>query len=391
MSAGAPLPLAGLRVVDFSRLLPGPYATLALADLGADVIKIEAPEGGDYLRWMPPLSGEVSHAFSALNSGKRSLAVDLKAPAGAALVAALAARADVVVESFRPGVMTRLGLGYDALSAVNPGLIYCALSGFGHDGPYAAEAGHDLNYASLAGVIGLGGPVDRPPALPPAQIADYGGSLWALVAVLSALHARHRSGEGAFLDVSMTEGALSFLTASLAPLIAGAGAAPQRGADLLTGGQPCYDVYATADGRYFGIAPLEPKFWASFCKAIGRPEWLKRQYGDAALRGDLEALFASRTRDAWEHALAWAGACCQPVLVPDELAEHPLHVARGNVLTDAAGHRRLRTPARPRAAAPPGPAPRLGEHSRAIALELGFDDADVARLVAAGVLLDGAG
>ena len=166
MSAGAPLPLAGLRVVDFSRLLPGPYATLALADLGADVIKIEAPEGGDYLRWMPPLSGEVSHAFSALNSGKRSLAVDLKAPAGAALVAALAARADVVVESFRPGVMTRLGLGYDALSAVNPGLIYCALSGFGHDGPYAAEAGHDLNYASLAGVIGLGGPVDRPPALP---------------------------------------------------------------------------------------------------------------------------------------------------------------------------------------------------------------------------------
>lgn len=391
MRAGVPLPLAGLRVIDFSRLLPGPYATLVLADLGADVIKIEAPEGGDYLRWMPPLTGKFSHAFSALNSGKRSLAVDLKAPAGAALVAALAARADVVVESFRPGVMERLGLGYDALSVVNPGLIYCALSGFGQDGPYAAEAGHDLNYASLAGVIGLGGPADRPPALPSVQVADYGGSLWSLVAILSALHARDRTGEGAFLDVSMTEGALGFLTASLAPLIGGAGAAPPRGADVLTGGQPCYDVYATADGRFFGVAPLEPKFWASFCEAIGKPDWLKRQYGDAALRKDLVALFATRTRDAWEEALAWAGACCQPVLAPDELADHPLHVARGNVLTDAAGHRRLRTPTRPRDAAPPGPAPLLGQHSRAIALELGYDEADVARLVADGVLMDGAG
>lgn len=388
MTAGAPLPLAGLRVVDFSRLLPGPYATLVLADLGAEVVKVEATEGGDYLRWMPPLTGEVSHAFHALNSGKRSLAVDLKAPAGAALAAALVARADVVVESFRPGVMDRLGLGYDALSAANPGLVYCALSGFGQDGPYRDVPGHDLNYASLAGVIGLAGPADRPPAVPPVQIADYGGSLWALVAILSALHARKDTGRGAFLDVSMTDGALGFLTASLAPHIGGAAAPPPRGADVLTGGQPCYRVYATSDGGHFGVAPLEPKFWGAFCAAVGHPDWLKRQYGDPALEGELVALFASRTRAEWEETLAFAGACCQPVLRPDELASHPLHVARGNVIVDAGGHARLRTPVRPRDAAPPGRAPKLGQHSAEVARELGYSDDDIARMAADGVLLD---
>ena len=387
---GGSQPLAGLRVLDFSRLLPGPYASLVLADLGADVIKIEGPDGGDYLRDLPPLTGPVSHAFNALNTGKRSLAVDLKAPAGVALVAALASRADVVLESFRPGVMDRLGLGYAALSAVNPGLIFCALSGFGQDGVYADRPGHDLNYAALAGVLGLAGPAGGPPAVPPVQVADYGGALWSLVAILSALHARAHSGRGAFLDVSMADGALSFLTMAIAPLLGGGEPLAPRGADVLTGGQPCYNVYATADGGHFSVAPLEPKFWAAFCKAVGRPEWLGRQYGDAELARDLAALFGSAPRSHWERVLEPVGACCHPVLAPDELAAHPLHQARGNVIRDLAGGARLRTPVRPRDAAPPTAAPRLGQHSVELAREAGLDADAVARLVAEGVLLDGA-
>lgn len=385
--ASDPLPLSGLRVLDFSRLLPGPYASLVLADLGADVIKVEAPEGGDYLRWMPPLTGKASHAFHALNSGKRSLAVDLKRPAGVALVAALAARMDVVIESFRPGVMERLGLGYDALAADNPGLVYCALTGFGQDGPYRDVPGHDLNYVALAGVLGLAGPADRPPAVPPVQIADYGGSMWSLVAILSALTARATTGRGAFLDVSMTDGALGFLTAALAPHLGGGAPPPARGADVLTGGQPCYDVYEASDGGYFSVAPLEPKFWRAFCAAVDRPDWVKRQFGDPRLAGELRALFATRPRAAWAEVLEGAGACCHAVLAPDEVASHPLHVARENVIADASGHRRLRTPVRPRGAPAPGPAPQLGEHSRAIAAELGYDDAQIDELVASGALL----
>ncbi len=387
---GATLPLEGLRVLDFSRLLPGPYASLVMADLGADVVKIEAPQGGDYLRFLPPLTGEVSYAFHALNSGKRSLAVDLKHPEGQAVVAALAAEADVVLESFRPGVMDRLGLGYEALRAVNPGVVFCAISGFGQDGPYRDRPGHDLNYAALAGALGLAGPADRPPALPSVQVADMGGAMWSLVGILAALNARDRTGEGAFVDVSMTDGVTGLLTMALAPLLGGGAPAPPRGTDTLTGGQPCYGVYETRDGGHFSVAPLEPKFWQAFCAAVDKPEWLDRQYGDPALEADLAALFATRDRDAWAALLEGAGACCHPVLRPQELADHPLHVARGNVIRDAAGMARVRVPIRPRAAAPPGAAPALGEHSRDILAGLGRSEAEIDALIAAGAVVDGA-
>jgi len=385
-SVSASLPLEGLRVLDFTRLLPGPYATLVLADLGADVIKVEAPQGGDYLRWMPPLTGKASYAFHALNAGKRSLAVDLKRPAGVALVAALAGRADVVIESFRPGVMDRLGLGYGALSEANPGLVYCALTGFGQDGPYREEPGHDLNYAALAGVIGLSGPTDGPPQVPPVQIADYGGGLWSLIGVLAALEQRHRTGRGQLVDVSMTDGALGFLTAALAPHIGGGAPAPARGADVLTGGQACYGVYETRDGGFMSVAPLEPKFWAAFCQAVGRPEWLRRQF-DGRLRDEVAALFKERMRAEWEDVFRDTGACCHPVLAPEEVPGHPLHAARGNVIADEAGRLRLKTPIRPRDAPAPGSAPALGADSRAIARELGYDEDAIDALVASGVLL----
>jgi len=377
-------PLAGLRVLDLSRLLPGPYATLVLADLGADVIKIEAPEGGDYLRWMPPLTGKVSWAFFALNAGKRSIAIDLKRPEGLAALKALALQADVLVESFRPGVMDRLGLGYAALAVDNPRLVYCALTGFGQTGPYRDVAGHDLNYMALSGALGLGGPVDRPPQVLPVQVADISGSLWALVAILAALHARNTSGQGRFLDVSMTDGVTGFLTAALAPHIGSGSAAPARGADVLTGGQACYGVYATGDGGFMSLAALEPKFWLVFCQKVDHLDWVKRQF-DPRLKDEVAALFATRPRAEWEAVFAGSEACVEPVLAPAEVAGHPLHVARGMLITSD-GLTRIRTPTRHPAAPPSGKAPALGEHTREVLLEAGLSDTQITELVAAGVV-----
>jgi len=377
-------PLAGLRVLDLSRLLPGPYATLVLADLGADVIKIEAPEGGDYLRWMPPLTGKVSWAFFALNAGKRSVAIDLKKPEGVAALRTLAKQADVLVESFRPGVMDRLGLGYATLAADNPRLVYCALTGFGQTGPYRDVAGHDLNYMALAGALGLGGPVDRPPQVLPVQVADISGSLWALVAILAALQARNMNGQGRFLDVSMTDGVTGFLTAALAPHVGSGAAPPVRGADVLTGGQASYNVYATSDGGFLSVAPLEPKFWLTFCQCVGRTEWLKRQF-DPSLKAEVAALLATRTRAEWEAIFAGTDACVEPVLSSAEIAKHPLHVARG-MLIESEGLTRLRTPTRHPDAPPAGKAPALGEHTRAVLSEAGLSDEQIAQLVAAGVI-----
>ena len=384
-------PLGGLRVVDFSRLLPGPYASLVLADLGADVIKIEAPKGGDYLRWLPPLAGKHSYAFASLNGGKRSLAVDLKSERGRDVVGALCAKADVVIESFRPGVMDRLGLGWDALSEANQGLIYCAISGYGQDGPYRERAGHDLNYAALAGLVGLAGPKAGAPALSPVQIADIGGgSMWALVGILTALYARQASGRGQFIDISMTEGAQSFLHSALAAHIGGEASPPARGADTLTGGQSCYAVYETKDGSFFTVAALEPKFWKRFCDAIERPDLIAKQYGSPELiervRAEIADVFLTKTREQWSEVFAEVDACCEPVLRPEELLQHPQHKARDVTLNDEAGVRRFRPPIRRRDASPPGAAPELGEHGAQILKELGYGDQAIKALVEAGAV-----
>lgn len=373
------LPLSGLKVLDLSRLLPGPYASLVLADLGADVLKIETPEGGDYLRWMPPLTGKVSWAFFALNAGKRSVALDLKSPEGVALLTRLAAEADILIDGFRPGVMQRLGLSYETLAAANPRLIYCAITGFGQTGPYRDAPGHDLGYLALSGVLGLAGPADGVPQVLPVQVADIGGSLWALVAMLAALEARHVTGRGRFLDVSMTDGAGAFLTAALAAHLGGATPAPRRGADTLTGGQACYGVYQTADGGFLAVAPLEPKFWATFCAGVERPDWLKRQF-DPKLRAEIVATLLTKTRAEWEAIFHGTEACVEPVLRPDELATHPLHVARGLTTTSSDGLVRLRTPVRHTDAPASGPAPALGEHTREVLTALGLSDTTIDEL-----------
>jgi alpha-methylacyl-CoA racemase len=386
-------PLEGLRVLDLSRLLPGPFATLVLADLGADVVKVEAPPDGDALRALPPLVGEASGAFHALNRNKRSLALDLRRPEGVAAFLRLAARADVVVESYRPGVLDRMGLGYAALQAASPRLVLCSITGYGQDGPYAGRAGHDVDYCALAGVLGLNGEPERP-VLPGVQIADLAGGAWPAVAgILAALVRRAATGEGAHVDVSMAEGALALMTLPLA-LAWARGAPTVRGRELLSGGAATYGVYRTKDGRFVALGALEPKFFAAFCEAVGRPELAPRQLegGGAGPRAELEAIFAARTRDEWAAFAAGHDVCVAPVLEGDEPCSDPHLAARGafvEVPTPWEGRviRGVATPVRFRGEeAARRPAPRMGEHGEAVLREAGFSEEELASLRAAGAL-----
>jgi len=386
-------PLAGLKVLDLSRLLPGPYATLVLADLGAQVDKVEEPQGGDYLRQMPPRFGEEGAHFYALNRNKRSIALDLKRPEGVNALKRLARRYDVLMESFRPGVMAKLGLSYAALSAENPRLIYCAISGYGQTGPDRLRAGHDLDYIARAGVLGLGGTREAP-AMPGAQLGDVGGgSLFALVGILAALFERQRTGKGRFLDVSMTEGSTAFIHMHLAArLLAGEGAAPlARSGDPLNGGYAGYNLYRARDGKYLAVGALEPKFLGALLEKLGRPELLADAYdlggGAERVRGELARLFGSQPRAHWLELLAGSDVCVEPVHEGADTLTDPQHVARG-LFVEAKDEQRgitvthLRTPLADQAL-PLRPPPELGQHGREILAEAGFTPDEMAT---AGVL-----
>ncbi len=371
------LPLSGLKVLDLSRLLPGPYASLVLADLGATVDKVEEPGTGDYTRHMPPMKDDTSALFLGLNRNKRSLALDLKTPAGVATLKALVKHYDVLLESFRPGVMERLGCGYEALSAEHPRLVYCAISGYGQTGPDRLKAGHDLNYLARAGALGYGGARDGAPAMPGVQVADIGGgSLFALVGILAALHERHRTGRGRLVDVSMTDGALAFLHMHLAARLAlGAEGQPlQRGREALNGGFACYGLYRTADDRYLAVGALEPKFFAGVCAVLGRPELLEGAYdtGEVGLRtrAELERVFAGKPLAEWVALFADQDLCVEPVREGDEVLSDPQLVARGVFLRDGDAVW-LRTPLDfgPVTVRPP---PALGEHTAEILRECGL-------------------
>lgn len=389
------LPLQGVRILDLTRLLPGPFASLILADLGADVIKVEDPQGGgDWLRWLPPLAGEQSGAYHALNRNKRSLALDLKRAEGVEAFLRLAAGADAVLESFRPGVLDRLGIGYQALRARNPGIVLCSITGYGQDGPCAQRAGHDLDYCAVAGALAANGPPDAPLPLG-VQVADVAGGSWpAVVGILAALVRRRAGGEGAHVDVSMTEGALAMLALPLAMAWA-RGAPIPRGRGMLDGGAACYGVYRTRDRRFVALGALEPKFFATFCAAVGRPDLAERQQdeaGAAGLRAELAAIFAARTRDEWTAFGAEHDVCLAPVLEGDEPRADPQLAARGafvEVETPWEGRAMpgVASPVRLRGEpAPRRPAPRLGEHGGAVLSEAGFSAAEIAELRALGVL-----
>ncbi len=389
------LPLQGTRVLDLSRLYPGPYATLVLADLGADVVKVEDPGGGDYLRWMPPLAGEQSGWFHALNRNKRSLALDLRRPEGPAALLRLARRFDVVVESFRPGVLDRLGVGWEALSRENPRLVLCSISGYGQDGPYRDRAGHDIDYVALAGVLAVNGPPEHPVPLG-VQVGDVAGGAWpAVTGILAALLGCHATGKGAWIDVAMAEGALAMLALQQGAADA-EGRALRRGGEQLNGGSACYRVYRAKDGGFVALGALEPKFFKAFCDAVGRPDLADRQFDrEGDVEGPVEevaAVFASRTRADWAAFAEAHDVCVMPVLEGDEPRRDPQLVHRRSfveVPTPWAGRSMpgIASPVRLRGVeAPLRPAPRLGEDGEAVLAESGFTPGEIAALRASGAL-----
>jgi alpha-methylacyl-CoA racemase len=380
-------PLDRVRVLDLSRLLPGPFASLVLADLGAQVDKIEDPQGGDYLRLMPPHIGDQSAMFLALNRNKRSACLDLKRPSAQQAFLRMVERYDVLLEQFRPGVLDRLGLSHATLRARNPRLVICALTGYGQDGPLAQRAGHDIDYLSRAGVLGMQGPAGLPPQVPGFQLADIGGGLWSVVGILAALHEVGRTGQGCVVDVAMTEASMPFAISAFGNLLGGH--PPRRGDEPLTGGLAIYATYETKDGKWVALGALEPKFWASFCAGAGIENDMSALMPgphQAALKARLADLFRSRTRAEWE-AFGQAHDCClEPVLAPEELERDPHLAARGVFFEMASPWgvlKQLRTPMTPKGAthAPP---PRQGEHTDVILREAGIDEATIRAMRAEG-------
>ncbi|HXA41590.1 MAG TPA: CaiB/BaiF CoA-transferase family protein [Candidatus Solibacter sp.] len=324
-------PLDGLRVLDLTRLLPGDFATWILADLGAEVVKVEDTTGGDYMRWMPPMVGANSAMYWSLNRGKRSIKLDLKQDAGRDVFLKLLETADCVVEGFRPGVMDRLGLGYEELSRRKPDLIYCAITGYGQDGPYQQRAGHDLLYNSLAGLQGVTGTADGELAIPGFQIADLGaGGMGGALAIVSALLRRERDPNrtGGFLDVSMFDGVAAFIAPHMARHLAG-GDDDGPGRMQLNGRFPCYRMYRARDGRWMALAALEPKFWKAFCELVDRPDLLDKQFDEDGTADAVAAILASRTRAEWEELTRDADVMLEPVNDLAEASRDPQMLARG--------------------------------------------------------------
>jgi len=378
--------LVGIRVLDLTRLLPGAFCTMLLGDRGADVIKVEEPGSGDYMRWFPPLVGGQGVIFNSLNRNKRAITLNLKSDAGRELFKALVATADVVVEGNRPGVMERLGLGWETLRALRPGLVLCSITGYGQDGPFAQRAGHDLNYLATAGALSLNAPPGGRPHPLAVQVADIGaGGVGAAAAILSALLGVARGGEGRHLDVSMTDGALTWLAMPVAEAYAG-GEQPVAGRTRLTGQFPCYRVYECADGRFLSVGALEPKFWSALVEALDRPELLARHLDPSPeAHAEVEAVFLKRSRDDWAARFEGLDVCVEPVLEPAEVELHPQVAARRLIRHEATG-----TEVAPAVPLEPGwrrlDPPGLGQHNLEVLGEVGVDAARLAELAAAGVV-----
>ncbi len=378
-------PLAGLRVLDVSRLLPGPYAAMALADLGAKVDKIEDASGGDYLRFMPPqVSTGQCAVFEMLNRGKRSVVLDLKKEPARAAFRKMIPKYDVLIESFRPGVMERLGLGYAELAKLHPGLVYCAITGYGQTGPLAQRAGHDIDYLARAGVLGLTGPEDGAPQVAGVQMADIGGgAAYALVGILAALSARGITGKGRFVDVSMCEGSLSFATFGL--MSAWGGLSLPNGTGPLSGGIAPFNTYATKDGRSVALGALEPKFWIAFATAVGiEPDMTALAPGDhqKEWKRRVAAVFANKTLTEWIAFAETVDCCLEPILTPEEIANDPQHRARGFIadrpMRDGSSLPQIKTPTATHFAE--GFAPKQGEHTLEVLREVGLSDEEIAAL-----------
>jgi alpha-methylacyl-CoA racemase len=401
------LPLDGIRVLDLSRLLPGGFCSLLLADFGADVVKIEDTGMGDYIRWSPPYyegthDSAKSALFLSLNRNKRSIRVDLKSEGGREALLALVRDADVVLESFRPGVLERLGVGYERMREENPRIVYCAISGYGQDGPKRDASGHDMNYLGLVGLLGLTGASGGEPVQAAGQIADLGGgALMAAFGIMAALRERDGdgrpdsgSGEGQLVDVSMADGALSWLAMVAAAYFAD-GTVPRRGELPLAGSLICYRPYECADG-WVSLGALEPKFWQAWCRGVGREDLVAMQFerpGSAA-HAQVKELFEARTRDQWEAFAREHDCCLEPILELDEALSSQLVAEREMVVElhqpgATVPVRQLGVPVK--LSRTPGehgrlPGPALGEHTEELLAQAGYTPERIAELLESGAV-----
>ena len=391
-----PAALEGITVLDFTRLLPGPFCTQLLCNLGAEVIKIEDPKLGDYMRSVPPIVHDVSYPFLMVNRGKRSLSVDLKTPEGQEIVHKLARGSDVVVEQFRPGVMARLRVAYDDLAMMNPRLVYCSFSGYGQTGPYKDLPGHDLNFQALAGILGVTtGREDKAPAIPGVPIADLASGFNAALAILAALRVRDRTGRGEFIDVSIYDTAVALMVLGLARFLA-TGEEPVAGETLLTGSFPFYSLYETKDGRWLSVATVEPKFWSRMCELIGAPDLAEKQFKDGAERFQVaQALadkFRGRTLAEWEALLAMENLPITGVKRVSEVVRDPHVKARGLLpVVDVSGLWKLQVIAHPAKHATletrnPTRVPAKGQDTEEILRSLGYTARQIQTLAKKGVV-----
>ncbi len=386
------MPLEGIRVLDLTRLAPGPFCTMLLGDLGADVIVVEEPPGVG--RRFDAVSNERTQAFNALGRNKRSVGLNLKEPRAQQAFLRLARGADVVVEGFRPGVAKRLGVDYEAVKAVNPRVIYCSLSGYGQTGPYSGLVGHDINYISIGGALGMIGWPGQAPAIPMNIIADFaGGGLYAAFAILAAIIARGKTGSGQYIDMAMSDGVTSLLTFIANQYFAG-GHVPRPGEDFLNGAVPSYHVYETADGRWLSIGCLEPWFWQELCQALGCPEFIPHQNNREKFAEMFEFFrrkFRERTRDEWFAELRQRDICVAPVYSLDEVFADPHVQARGMVAElphPQFGPVRMVGIA-PKFSETPGAvrrlAPKRGEHTDEVLREAGYSEKEIEEMRAAGM------
>jgi crotonobetainyl-CoA:carnitine CoA-transferase CaiB-like acyl-CoA transferase len=393
--------LDGIKILELARVAPGEFATMMLADMGADVLKIETPEPGG--------NGDAEAArraaFAFINRNKRSMSLNLKAPESQEIFRTLASTADVIVEGFRPGVMKRLGGDYESIRSINPRIVYCSLSGFGQDGPYKSYPAHDMNYLSLAGMLGLIGEGDRKPAIPLNVVADYGGaSLHGALGIVLALYGREKTGRGQHVDVSYLDTTINLLAATPnMRFFFSDGTAPRRGAGFLGGSYPYYAIYETRDGKLLTIGCTEPWLWENFCKAIGKPDFVRfarkpdqfvraANAEEDAARRDVEAVIKTRTRDEWYDLLVKADVCVGKVYDVEEMVQDPQvthrqmvvdveHPKHGKVRQFGVAIKMSETPGTVRSAAPTS-----GEHTDAVLKELGMDAGRIAALRAKGAV-----
>lgn len=395
-------PLTGIKLIDLTKLAPGPHCTMILGDLGADIIKVEEPgppsgrraeQAGAAGKVPRPSTG--IGPFNALGRNKRSIGLNLKSGPGREVFLRLAQRADVVVEEFRPGVAKRLGIDYETLSARNPRLVYCAVTGFGQTGPYHNYVGHDLNYIAQAGALSMIGRKDQPPTIPQNLLADYaGGGLHAAIGVLAALLARHQTGRGQYVDIAMLDGTMLLIAQAISNHF-GKGWIPRRGATTLDGSAPWYNLYLTKDDKYITIGSVEPWFYANLCRALGAEEYLQDEYNSARydeIKARFTEIFRTKTRDEWFEVLTKADICVGRMLTLDELEHDPQIRARNMVIEVEAptGEKIRQVGISVKLSDTPGSirslAPKLGQHTDEIMADLGYGERDIERWRAEGAI-----